>query len=225
MRTTVFEDSVKAWEEKRFMNFLSDAYEKANKTGKSETYTDMELSIFQDITRQEEKSDFFSKMRKKDRLYSLLLSNPNLYISWDYDGDIPEGFVDFCLKNFLMLNDSNYKIFQSSKKIKDYPEDVRILVAEYIEEISGSKLSKEHIVKILRAYKNSALKYGSYAFDGQSVLRYTLIYVGQFPELIKLINNQSSFALVAKAVDENYKLLKDKEQQELIQKIKRELKN
>lgn len=34
-----------------------------------------------------------------------------------------------------MLNDSSYKIFQSSKKIKDYPEDVRILVAEYIEEI------------------------------------------------------------------------------------------
>lgn len=224
MRTTVFEDSVKAREEKRFMNFLSDAYEKANKTGKSETYTDMELSIFQDITRQEEKSDFFSKMRKKDRLYSLLLSNPNLYISWDYDGDIPEGFVDFCLKNFLMLNDSNYKIFQSSKKIKDYPEDVRILVAEYIEEISGSKLSKEHIVKILRAYKNSALKYGSYAFDGQSALRYTLIYVGQFPELIKLINNQSSFALVAKAVDENYKLLKDKEQQELIQKNQKRIK-
>lgn len=224
MRTTVFEDSVKAWEEKRFMNFLSDAYEKANKTGKSETYTDMELSIFQDIVRREEKNDFFSKIRKKDRIYSLLLSNPNLRISWDYDGDIPEGFVDFCLKNFLMLNDINYKIFQSSKKIKDYPEDVRILVAEYIEEISGSKLPKEHIVKILRAYNNSVLKYGSYAFDGHSALRYTLIYVGQFPELIKLINNQSSFALVAKAVDENYKLLKDKEQQELIQKNQKRIK-
>lgn len=159
---------------------------------------------------KKEKNDFFFGMRKGDRIYSLLLSNPNLRISWDYDGDIPEGFVDFCLKNILMLNDGSYKIFQSSKKIKDYPEDVRILAAENIEEISGSKLPKEHIVKILRAYKNSVLKYGSYAFDGHSALRYTLIYVGQFPELIKLINNQSSFALVAKAVDENYKLLKDK---------------
>ena len=116
----------------------------------------------ENITIQKEKNDFFSRIRKKDRLYSLLLSNPNLRISWDYDGDIPEGFVDFCLKNFLKLNSGNYKIFQSSKKIKDYPEDVRILVAEYIEEISGSKLPKEHIVKILRAYKNSVLKYGSY---------------------------------------------------------------
>lgn len=48
------------------------------------------------------------------------------------------------------------------------------------------------------------------------------MYVGQFPELIKLINNQSSFALTAKAVDKNYKLLKDKEQQELIQKKSKE---
>lgn len=224
MRTTVFEDSVKAWDEKRFMNFLTDAYEQSNKAGKNETYTDMELTIFQDITIQKEKNDFFSRIRKKDRLYSLLLSNPNLRISWDYDGDIPEGFVDFCLKNFLKLNSSSYKIFQSSKKIKDYPEDVRILVAEYIEEISGSKLPKEHIVKILRAYKNSVLKYGSYAFDGHHVLRYTLIYVGQFPELIKLINNQSSFALVAEAVSKNYRLLKDKEQQELIQKNQKRIK-
>ena len=50
------------------------------------------------------------------------------------------------------------------------------------------------------------------------------MYVGQFPELIKLINNQSSFALAAKAVDKNYKLLKDKEQQELIQKNQKRIK-
>lgn len=184
----------------------------------------MEVYILETISLKKEKNDFFFGMRKGDRIYSLLLSNPNLRISWDYDGDIPEGFVDFCLKNSLMLNDSNYKIFQSSKKIKDYPEDVRILVAEYIEEINRSGLSKEYVVKILRAYKNSVLKYGCYAFNGYSALKYTLMYVGQFPELIKLINNQSSFALAAKAVDKNYKLLKDKEQQELIQKNQKRIK-
>lgn len=184
----------------------------------------MEVYILETISLKKEKNDFFSKIRKGDRIYSLLLSNPNLRISWDYDGDIPEGFVDFCLKNILMLNDGSYKIFQSSKKIKDYPEDVRILAAEHIEEINESELPKEHIVKILRAYKNSVLKYGRYAFSGYSALKYTLMYVGQFPELIKLINNQSSFALVANAVDKNYKLLKDKEQQELIQKNQNKIK-
>lgn len=184
----------------------------------------MEVYILETISLKKEKNDFFFGMRKGDRIYSLLLSNPNLRIFWDYDGDIPEGFVDFCLKNSLILNDSNYKIFQSSKKIKDYPEDVRILVAEYIEEINRSGLSKEYVVKILRAYKNSVLKYGCYAFNGYSALKYTLMYVGQFPELIKLINNQSSFALTAKAVDKNYKLLKDKEQQELIQKNQKRIK-
>lgn len=224
MRTTIFEDLAKAHDIGKRINFISGLYEESDKTKKNESYVSMEVCILETISLKKEKSDFFSRMRKKDRLYSLLLSNPNLRISWDYDGDIPEGFVDFCLKNFLMLNDINYKIFQSSKKIKDYPEDVRILVAEYIEEISGSKLPKEHIVKILRVYKNSVLKYGSYAFDGHSTLRHTLICIGQFPELIKLINNQSSFALVAKAVDENYKLLKDKEQQELIQKNQKRIK-
>ena len=112
MRTTVFEDSVKAWDEKRFMNFLSDAYEQANKTGKSETYTDMEFTIFHDITIQKEKNDFFSRIRRKDRIYSLLLSNPNLRISWDYDGDIPEGFIDFCLKNDITVNINSYNSLQ-----------------------------------------------------------------------------------------------------------------
>ena len=224
MRTTIFEDLAKACDIGKRINFISGLYEEPDKTKKNESYVSMEVYILETISLKKEKNDFFFEMRKKDRIYSLLLSNPNLRISWGYDGDIPEGFVDFCLKNILMLNDSSYKIFQSSKKIKDYPEDVRILVAEYIEEISRSKLPKEHIVKILRAYKNSVLKYGSYAFDGHSVLRYTLIYAGQFPELIKLINNQSSFALVAKAVDENYKLLKDKKQQEQIQKSQKRIK-
>ena len=224
MRTTVFEDLAKAHDIGKRINFISGLYEESDKTKKNESYVSMEVYILETISLKKEKNDFFFGMRKGDRIYSLLLSNPNLRISWDYDGDIPEGFVDFCLKNSLMLNDSNYKIFQSSKKIKDYPEDVRILVAEYIEEINRSGLSKEYVVKILRAYKNSVLKYGCYAFNGYSALKYTLMYVGQFPELIKLINNQSSFALAAKAVDKNYKLLKDKEQQELIQKNQKRIK-
>ena len=224
MRTTVFEDLAKAHDIGKRINFISGLYEESDKTKKNESYVSMEVYILETISLKKEKNDFFFGMRKGDRIYSLLLSNPNLRISWDYDGDIPEGFVDFCLKNSLMLNDSNYKIFQSSKKIKDYPEDVRILVAEYIEEINRSGLSKEYVVKILRNYKNSVLKYGCYAFNGYSALKYTLMYVGQFPELIKLINNQSSFALAAKAVDKNYKLLKDKEQQELIQKNQKRIK-
>lgn len=224
MRTTVFEDLAKAHDIGKRINFISGLYEESDKTKKNESYVSMEVYILETISLKKEKNDFFFGMRKGDRNYSLLLSNPNLRISWDYDGDIPEGFVDFCLKNILMLNDGSYKIFQSSKKIKDYPEDVRILAAEYIEQINRSGLSKEYVVKILRAYKNSVLKYGCYAFNGYSALRYTLIYVGQFPELIKLINNQSSFALVAKAVDENYKLLKNKEQQELIQKNQKRIK-
>lgn len=217
MRTTVFEDLAKAHDIGKRINFISGLYEESDKTKKNESYVSMEVYILETISLKKEKNDFFFGMRKGDRIYSLLLSNPNLRISWDYDGDIPEGFVDFCLKNSLMLNDSNYKIFQSSKKIKD----VRILVAEYIEEINRSGLSKEYVVKILRAYKNSVLKYGCYAFNGYSALKYTLMYVGQFPELI---NNQSSFALAAKAVDKNYKLLKDKEQQELIQKNQKRIK-
>ena len=209
MRTTIFEDLAKAHDIGKRINFISGLYEESDKTKKNESYVSMEVYILETISLKKEKNDFFFGMRKGDRIYSLLLSNPNLRISWDYDGDIPEGFVDFCLKNSLMLNDSNYKIFQSSKKIKDYPEDVRILVAEYIEEINRSGLSKE---------------YGCYAFNGYSALKYTLMYVGQFPELIKLINNQSSFALAAKAVDKNYKLLKDKEQQELIQKNQKRIK-
>lgn len=224
MRTTVFEDLAKAHDIRKRIKFISGLYEESDKTKKNESYVSMEVYILETISLKKEKNDFFFGMRKGDRIYSLLLSNPNLRISWDYDGDIPEGFVDFCLKNSLMLNDSSYKIFQSSKKIKDYPEDVRILVAEYIEEINRSGLSKEYVVKILRAYKNSVLKYGCYAFNGYSALKYTLMYVGQFPELIKLIDNQSSFALAAKAVDKNYKLLKDKEQQELIQKNQKRIK-
>lgn len=224
IRTTIFEDLAKAHDIGKRINFIFGFYEESDKTKKNESYVSMEVYILETISLKKEKNDFFFGMRKGDRIYSLLLSNPNLRISWDYDGDIPEGFVDFCLKNILMLNDGSYKIFQSSKKIKDYPEDVRILVAEYIEEINRSGLSKEYVVKILRAYKNSVLKYGCYAFNGYSALKYTLMYVGQFPELIKLINNQSSFALAAKAVDKNYKLLKDKEQQELIQKNQKRIK-
>lgn len=224
MRTTVFEDLVEAFNKGKRLNFISDRYEAPDETGKSDSYACMEVCILETISEEKEENGFFSRIHKEDKLYSLLLSNPNLRISWVYDGEIPEGFVDFCLKNNLMLNYISYKIFQSSKKIKDYPEDVRILAAEYIEEINSSELPKEHIVKILRAYKNSVLKYGSYAFDGHSALRYTLTYVGQFPELIKLINNQSSFALVANAVDKNYKLLKDKEQQEQIQKNQNKIK-
>lgn len=225
VRTTIFEDLVEAFNKGKRLSFISDRYEAPDETGKSDSYACMEVCILETISEEKEENGFFSRIHKEDKLYSLLLSNPNLRISWVYDGEIPEGFVDFCLKNNLMLNYISYKIFQSSKKIKDYPEDVRILAAEYIEEINSSELPKEHIVKILRAYKNSVLKYGSYAFDGHSTLRYTLTYVGQFPELIKLINNQSSFALVANAVDKNYKLLRDKEQQEQIQKIKIKLKN
>lgn len=224
MRGIVFEDLVKAYDRGKRINFISGLYEESDKTKKNESYVSMEVCILETISLKKEKNDFFFEMRKKDRLYSLLLSNPNLYISWDYDGDIPEGFVDFCLKNILKLNDGSYKIFQSSKKIKDYPEDVRILAAENIEEISESGLPKEYVVKILRAYKNSVLKYGRYAFNGYSALKYTFIYVGQFPELIKLINNQSSFALAADAIDKNYKLLKDKEQQEQIQKNQNKIK-
>lgn len=224
MRTTVFEDLAKAHDIGKRINFISGLYEESDKTKKNESYVSMEVYILETISLKKEKNDFFFGMRKRDRIYSLLLSNPNLRISWDYDGDIPEGFVDFCLKNILMLNDGSYKIFQSSKKIKDYPEDVRILAAENIEEINESGLPKEYVVKILRAYKNSVLKYGRYAFNGYSALKYTFIYVGHFPELIKLINNQSSFALAAEAVDKNYKLLKDKEQQEQIQKNQKRIK-
>lgn len=224
VRTTIFEDLVEAFNKGKRLSFISDRYEAPDETEKSDSYACMEVCILETISEEKEENGFFSRIHKEDKLFSLLLSNPNLRISWAYDGEIPEGFVDFCLKNILMLNSSNYKIFQSSKKIKDYPEDVRILAAEYIEEINSSELPKEHIVKILRAYKNSVLKYGSYAFDGHSTLRYTLTYVGQFPELIKLINNQSSFALVANAVDKNYKLLKDKEQQEQIQKNQNKIK-
>lgn len=90
--------------------------------------------------------------------------------------------------------------------------------------IDNSELPKEYIIKILRCYKNSLLKYGEYAFDGCYKLFNTLNGVAEYPELIKLIDNQSSFALVAKAVEENYKLLKDKEQQELIQKNQKRIK-
>lgn len=224
IRTTIFEDLAKAHDIGERINFISGLYEESDKTKKNESYVSMEVYIVETISLKKEKNDFFFEMRKKDRIYSLLLSNPNLRISWDYDGDIPEGFVDFCLKNILMLNDGSYKIFQLSKKIKDYPEDVRILAAEYIEEINESGLPKEYVVKILRAYKNSVLKYGRYAFNGYSALKYTFICVGHFPELIKLINNQSSFALAAEAVDKNYKLLKDKERQEQIQKNQKRIK-
>ena len=122
------------------------------------------------------------------------------------------------------MNERSYAKFQLSKKINDYPEDVRLLVAEHIEEINNSELPKENIVKVLRAYMNSVLKYGGSVFNDGVMLRYTLAYVSYFPELIKLIDTQSSFALAAKAVDKNYKLLKDKELQEKIEKNQKRIK-
>ena len=136
--------------------------------------------------------------------------------------------MDFCLKNDITVNINSYNSFQLSKKNKDYPEDVRLLAAQFDKMIDNSELPKEYIIKILRCYKNSLLKYGEYAFDGCYKLSNTLNGVAEYPELIKLIDNQSSFALVAKAVSKNYRLLKDKEQQEQIEKSQkriRELEN
>lgn len=220
MRTIVFEDLAKACDKKQFLSFISPI----TKTMMKEIQTLMEINILQIIGSQKEKSDFFSKMRKKDKLYSLAISNPNLNISLDYSGDIPEGFVDFCLKNDITVNINSYNSFQLSKKNKDYPEDVRLLAAQFDKMIDNSELPKEYIIKILRCYKNSLLKYGEYAFDGCYKLSNTLNGVAEYPELIKLIDNQSSFALVAKAVSKNYRLLKDKEQQEQIQKSQKRIK-
>ena len=220
IRTIVFEDLAEACDKKQFLSFISPI----TKTMMKEIQTTMEINILQIIGSQKEKKFFFSKMRKKDKLYSLAISNPNLNISWDYDGDIPEGFVDFCLKNDITVNINSYNSFQLSKKNKDYPEDVRLLAAQFDKMIDNSELPKEYIIKILRCYKNSLLKYGEYAFDGCYKLSNTFNGVAEYPELIKLIDNQSSFALVAKAVSKNYKLLKDKEQQEQIEKSQKRIK-
>lgn len=224
MRGIAFEDLVEAYDKNQVLRFLSEHYENIEKTRKNIIHTDMEVKIFNTIGQLKEKELFFSKMRQKDKLYSLALSNSNLVVSLDFNDDIPEGFVDFCLKNGLIINTSSYKSFQLSKKINDYPEDIRLLAAEYIEEINNSELSKEYIVKILRAYRNSVLKYGSYAFNGHSILIYTFTYISRFPELIKLIDTQSSFALAAKAVDKNYTLLRNKELQEKIEKNQNRIK-
>lgn len=221
MRTIVFEDLAEAYDKGRS---LSDHYENIDKTGKNVIHTGMETEIFNAIERLKEKELFFSKIRQKDKLYSLALSNPNLLVSLDFNGDISEGFMDFCLKNDLIMNRRSYEKFQLSKKINDYPEDIRLLAAEYIEEINDSKLPKENIVKILRAYRNSVLKYGGSILNGSVKLRYTLTYVSYFPELIKLIDTQSSFVLTAKAVDKNYNLLRNKEQQEKIEKSQKRIK-
>lgn len=220
MRTTIFEDLIEACDKKQFLSFISPI----TKTMMKEIQTSMEINILQIIGSQKEKKFFFSKMRKKDKLYSLAISNPNLNISLDYSGDIPEGFVDFCLKNDITVNINSYNSFQLSKKNKDYPEDVRLLVAQFDRMIDDSELPKEYIIKILRCYKNSLLKYGEYAIDGCYKLSNTFNGVAKYPELIKLIDNQSSFALVAKAVSKNYKLLKDKEQQEQIEKSQKRIK-
>lgn len=220
MRTIVFEDLAEACDKKQFLSFISPI----TKTMMKEIQTSMEINILQIIGSQKEKKFFFSEMRKRDKLYSLAVSNPNLNISWDYDGDIPEGFIDFCLKNDITVNINSYNSFQLSKKNKDYPEDVRLLAAQFDKMIDNSELPKEYIIKILRCYKNSLLKYGEYAFDGRYKLSNTLNGVAEYPELIKLIDNQSSFALVAKAVSKNYRLLKDKEQQEQIEKSQKRIK-
>lgn len=69
----------------------------------------MEVEIFNIIGKLKEKEPFFLKMRQKDKLYSLALSNPNLVVSLDFNGDIPEGFTDFCLKNDLIMNGRSYE--------------------------------------------------------------------------------------------------------------------
>lgn len=229
MRGIVFEDLAEAYDKGRILSFLSDHYENVKKTERTENrkkaiYTDMEVEIFNIIGKLKEKEPFFLKMRQKDKLYSLALSNPNLVVSLDFNGDIPEGFTDFCLKNDLIVNRKSYEKFQLSKKINDYPEDIRLLVAEYIEEINNSELPKEYIVKILRAYKNSVLKYGSSVFSGRVMPKYMFAYVSYFPELIKLIDTQSSFVLMAKAVGKNYDLLRNKELQEKIEKNQKRIK-
>ena len=176
MRGIVFEDLAEAYDKNQVLRFLSEHYENIEKTRKNIIYTDMEVKIFNTIGQLKEKELFFSKMRQKDKLYSLALSNSNLVVSLDFNDDIPEGFVDFCLKNDLIMNTSSYKSFQLSKKINDYPEDIRLLAAEYIEEINNSELPKEYIVKILRAYKNSVLKYGSSVFSGRVIPKYMFAY-------------------------------------------------
>lgn len=224
MRGIVFEDLAEAYDKNHVLRFLSEHYENIEKTRKNIIYTDMEVEIFNIIGRLKEKELFFSRMRQKDKLYSLAISNPNLNISLDYSGDIPEGFIDFCLKNDITVNTNSYNSFQLSKKNKGYPEDVRLLAAQFDKMIDNSELPKEYIIKILRCYKNSLLKYGEYAFDGCCKLSNTFNGVAEYPELIKLIDNQSSFALVAKAVSKNYRLLKDKEQQEQIEKSQKRIK-
>lgn len=107
---------------------------------------------------KKKKNFSFLKCVKKDKLYSLAISNPNLNISLDYSGDIPEGFVDFCLKNDITVNINSYNSFQLSKKNKDYPEDVRLLVAQFDKMIDDSELPKEYIIKILRCYKKQPFK-------------------------------------------------------------------
>jgi hypothetical protein len=120
MRTTIFEDLIEACDKKQFLSFISPI----TKTMMKEIQTSMEINILQIIGSQKEKNFFFSKMRKKDKLYSLAISNPNLNISLDYSGDIPEGFVDFCLKNDITVNINSYNSFQLSKKNKDYEKRI-----------------------------------------------------------------------------------------------------
>lgn len=220
MRTIVFEDLVEAYDKKLFSVFIS----LITKTMMNEVQTSMGINILNIIGSQKRKKFFFSKMRKNDKLYSLAISNPNLNISFDYSGDIPEGFVDFCLKNDRTVNTNSYNSFQLSKKNKDYPEDVRLLVAQFDKRIDNSKLPKEYVVKILRCYKNSLLKYGEDAFDGCYKLSNMFGSIADYPELIKLIDTQSSFTLVAKAVDKNYILLKNKKLQEKIEKSQKRIK-
>nr|DAS64295.1 MAG TPA: PcfJ like protein [Caudoviricetes sp.] len=215
MRTTVFEDLIEACDEGQFTTFISGIWEEPKI---------MEPSILISIGFRKEKEHFFSEMRKRDKIYSLTISNPNLNVFLDYNGDIPEGFVDFCLKNDITLNGISYEAFQLSKKINDYPEDVRLLVAQFDKMINNSKLPKRDVVKILRCYKNSLLKYGEYTFDGCHKLSNVFTAVATYPELIKLIDTQSSFALATNAVGKNYKLLKDQENQERIKKSQKRIK-
>ena len=82
MRTTVFEDLVEAFNKGKRLSFISDRYEAPDETGKSDSYACMEVCILENISEEKEENGFFSRIHKEDKLYSLLLSNPNLRITF-----------------------------------------------------------------------------------------------------------------------------------------------
>ena len=66
MRTTVFEDLIEACDEGQFTTFISGIWEEPKI---------MEPSILISIGFRKEKEHFFSEMRKRDKIYSLTISN------------------------------------------------------------------------------------------------------------------------------------------------------